>query len=155
MATGAVVNQGKRAFVEKYFVSNPGGNLESVNKAWTAAGNEGTVSESLVGKVRSNLGLTGKKATEVSRPIEVSAKAKTPPKPKKVSKTVKHAPPTTNGSVAPAAVIAATGHDEDVLDELEEGIDELIHRLRELGGKPDVVKALRRARRLLVRSHEG
>jgi hypothetical protein len=43
----------------------------------------------------------------------------------------------------------------DILDELEEDIDELIHRLRELGGRPDVVKALRRARRLLVRSHEG
>ena len=57
---------------------------------------------------------------------------------------------------APAAAIASlTGPDEDVLDELEEGIDELIHRLRELGGKPEVVKALHRARRLLVRSHEG
>jgi len=155
MATGTVVNQGKRVFVEKYFGSNPGGNMESVNQAWTAAGNEGTVSESLVGKVRSEMGLTGKKATEMTKPLVASAKAKTPPKPKKVARTVEQTPPLSNGSVAPAAAIAATGHDEDVLDELEEGIDELIHRLRELGGKPDVVKALRRARRLLVRSHEG
>ena len=61
MATGPGVNQGKTAFVEKYFASNPDGNLETVNKAWTAAGNAGSVSESLVGKIRSRLGLTGKK----------------------------------------------------------------------------------------------
>ena len=52
MATGPGVNPGKTAFVKKYFTSNPDGNLETVNKAWTAEGNEGTVSESLVGKVR-------------------------------------------------------------------------------------------------------
>jgi hypothetical protein len=45
MATGAVVNQGKTPFVEKYFSSHPDGNLESVNEAWTAAGNAGSVSE--------------------------------------------------------------------------------------------------------------
>jgi hypothetical protein len=79
MASGAVVNQGKGAFVEKYFTGNPDGNLESVNKAWTAAGNEGTVSESLVGKVRSRLGLTGKKAVDEPKPVEAPAKAKAKP----------------------------------------------------------------------------
>jgi hypothetical protein len=156
MASGAVVNQGKGAFVEKYFAGNPDGNLESVNKAWTSAGNDGTVSESLVGKVRSRLGLTGKKAVDEPKPIE-APRAKTKPvaKSKKASKPIEKAPPASDGSHVPAAV-ATTGHqDADVLDELEEGIDELIHRLRELGGKPEVVKALRRARRLLVRSHEG
>ena len=99
MAKGAVVNQGKRAFVEKYFGSNPGGNLESVNKAWTAAGNEGTVSESLVGKVRSSLGLTGKKTAEAPKSVEAAAKAKAKPraKSKKVAKPVEQAPPCPTG----------------------------------------------------------
>jgi hypothetical protein len=157
MASGGVVNQGKGAFVEKYFTSNPDGNLESVNKAWVAAGNDGKVSESLVGKVRSRLGLTGKKAVDEPMPIE-APKAKTKPvtKAKKVSKPIEKTPPSSNGAHVPAESVATTGHDDDdVLDELEEGIDELIHRLRGLGGKPEVVKALRRARRLLVRSHEG
>jgi hypothetical protein len=145
MATGAVVNQGKTPFVEKYFASNPDGNLETVNKAWTAAGNPGSLSESLIGKVRSRLGLTGKKAVDEPKPVEAPAKPKTkkPAKAKKVAKSVEQAPP------------VASHHDDDILDELEEGIDELIHKIRELGGRPDVVKALRRARRLLVRSHEG
>jgi hypothetical protein len=153
MAKGAVVNQGKRAFVEKYFGSNPGGNLESVNQAWTAAGNEGTVSESLVDKVRSSLGLTGRKTVEKPKPVEPPAKAKpkAPTKAKKPAKLVEQAPPLVNGSHA----AAATRNDEDVLDELEEGIDDLIQKIRELGGKPEVVKALKRVRRILVRSHEA
>jgi hypothetical protein len=171
MATGAVVNQGKTPFVEKYFSSNPDGNLESVNEEWTAAGNAGSLSESLVGKVRASLGLTGKKKADAPKPVEAPAKAKSetpaepkketkakaPAKPKKVAKTVGQAPPASNGSHAPAVVIAAThhDHDDDVLEELEEGIDELIQKFRGMGGKPEVIKALKRARRLLVRSHEG
>src|ERR1700733_9191189 len=75
MAT-AVVNQGKTPFVEKYFASHPDGNLESVNEAWTAAGNAGSLSESLVGKVRARLGLTGKKKIDASKPIEAPAEPK-------------------------------------------------------------------------------
>jgi hypothetical protein len=170
MATGAVVNQGKTPFVEKYFSSNPDGNLESVNEAWTAAGNAGSLSESLVGKVRASLGLTGKRKFDASKPVEAPAKAKSetpaepkeakakaPAKPEKVAKTGGQTPPASNGSHAPAVVIEATdhNHDEEVLDELEEGIDELIQKFRGMGGKPEVIKALKRARRLLVRSHEG
>jgi hypothetical protein len=163
MATGAVVNQGKTPFVEKYFSSHPDGNLESVNEAWTAAGNAGALSESLVGKVRASLGLTGKKKVDAPKPDEApaepkkAAKAKPPAKAKKVVKPVEQAPPVSNGTPARAMAIAAThhDHDEDILDELEEGIDELIQKFRGLGGKPEVIKALKRARRLLIRSHEG
>jgi hypothetical protein len=103
------------------------------------------------------LGLTGKKAFDEPQPIETPTKPKTkkPAKAKEVAKPVEQASPVANGSHASAGAVAATGHDDDVLDELEEGIDELIHRIRELGGRTDVVKALRRARGLLVRSHEG
>jgi hypothetical protein len=159
MATGPGVNQGKSAFLEKFLPGHRDANLEAVNKAWTAAGNDGTISDSLFGKLRSRLGLTGKKAVDEPRPTETPTKAtsKAPAKTRKVvAKPVEQSPPVANGSHAPSGIIAEAGdHDDDILDELEEGIDELIHRLRELGDRPDVVKALRRARRLLVRSHEG
>jgi hypothetical protein len=101
--------------------------------------------------VRARLGLTGKKTVDVPKPVEAPAKAK------KSAKPVEQAPPVSNGSHVPAVAIAATHHDrdEDILDELEEGIDELIQKFKGPGGKPEVVKALKRARRLLVRSHQG
>ena len=159
MATSDFVSQGKTPFVEAYFESHPDGTLETVNDAWSAAGNSGTLSESLVGKVRARLGLTGKKRVELPQAIEPPAKAKTrsPGRPKKVAKPVEKATSVSNGPPTTATVAATTRqeHDDDVLDELEESIDELIQKIRVLGDKPQVVKALKRARRLLVRSHEG
>ena len=154
MATGPGVNQGKTAFVEEFLAGNSDGNLEDVKKAWTAAGNEGTVSESLVNKVRARLGRTGKKAVGEPRPVEAPRKAKSrvAAKVRKIARPIDEAP-LANGS--PASSGASRHGDADILDNLEEDIDELIHKIRELGGRPDVVKALRRARRLLVRSHEG
>jgi hypothetical protein len=155
MATSDFVNQGKTLFVETYFESHPDGTLETVNDAWSAAGYSGTLSESLVGKVRARLGLTGKKRSEAPQAIEAPAKAntKSPGRPKKVAKPVEKAKSASNGSRTPATT--QPDDDDEVLDELEESIDELIQKIRVLGDKPDVVKALRRARRLLVRSHEG
>jgi hypothetical protein len=156
MATGPGVNQGKSAFLEEFLPGNRDANLEAVNKAWTAAGHEGTVSESLLGKIRSKLGLTGKRtATEPVVESPKKSQSKAPAKVKKIAQPIEQAPPEANGSHAPAAASSAARHgeDEDVLDELEEGIDELIQKIRELGGRPEVVKALKRARRLLVRSH--
>src|SRR4051812_6788475 len=85
MATGPGVNQGKSAFLEEFLPDNPDANLEAVNKAWSAAGNDGTISESLFGKLRSKLGLTGRKgandgATEGKAGPAAKGKAKTPPK---------------------------------------------------------------------------
>src|SRR3954469_23468543 len=64
MATGPGVNQGKTAFLEGFLPGNRDANLDAVNRAWNAAGNEGTISESLFGKVRSKLGLTGKRGED-------------------------------------------------------------------------------------------
>jgi hypothetical protein len=61
---------------------------------------------------------------------------------------VVHAIEPPDGKNALSGSVAATPHgdDNDVLDELEESIKELIQEIRELGGWPDVVKALNRAR---------
>ena len=63
MATGPVVNQGKTAFLEEFLPGNRAADLDEANRAWNAAGNEGTLSDSLLGKIRSKLGLTAKKGT--------------------------------------------------------------------------------------------
>ncbi|MCA1686124.1 MAG: hypothetical protein LC745_09095, partial [Planctomycetia bacterium] len=64
MATGRGVNQGKTAFLEGFLPGNREADLEAVNGAWSAAGNAGTVSESLLGKIRAKLGLTGRRGAD-------------------------------------------------------------------------------------------
>src|SRR3954468_24977986 len=64
MATGPGVNQGKTAFLEGFLPGDRDADLDAVNRAWTAAGNQGAISEGLFGKVRSRLGLTGKSGTD-------------------------------------------------------------------------------------------
>jgi hypothetical protein len=42
-----------------------------------------------------------------------------------------------------------------VLDRVEDGIDDLIVELKQMGGLEEALEALRKARRVVVRSHEG
>src|SRR6516165_5502263 len=60
-ATGRGGNQGKTAFVTKHLRRDPGASDEAINEAWAAAGNEGSISGSLLYKIRAKRGLTGKK----------------------------------------------------------------------------------------------
>ena len=85
MATGPGFNQGKSAFLEEFLPGNRDADLDAVNRAWSAAGNEGTISDSLFGKLRSKLGLTGRKGTNGGPTEEktgpaAKGKAKTSPK---------------------------------------------------------------------------
>jgi hypothetical protein len=98
MATGPGVNQGKSAFLEKFLPGNRDANLEAVNRAWTAAGNQGTISESLFGKIRSKLGLTGRKGANGGATEEKAA----PPAKGKAKSSMKG----TNGKVTSKAVEA-------------------------------------------------
>jgi hypothetical protein len=59
MASEVGRDQGKSAFVRDVLTKDRQANHEAVNRAWTEAGHAGTISESLVGKLRSELGLTG------------------------------------------------------------------------------------------------
>ncbi len=159
MASGPGVNHGKTAFVKEFLDGHKDANHEVVNDAWVAAGHEGTVSDSLVNKVRQKLGLTGRNRNRTlsrtqDEPVRGS-KLKIPVRAKgDHSGATAHPLSEAKGSKK-ATGPTHSAEDDDILDELEEGIDELVQRLREMGGRPDVVKALRRARRLLVRGHEG
>src|SRR4051812_36664580 len=75
MATGPGVSQGKTPFVEQFLSSNRAANLDAVNEAWKSAGNEGTVSESLVSKIRSRLKAAGKEGSNGGDTGEAKAPA--------------------------------------------------------------------------------
>ena len=139
------VDQGKSAFVRELLGRDPEADEQAVNEAWQKAGNQGTISGSLIYKIRSNMGLTGK-----GRP---KAKATKGPK----AKPVAQAQPESNGPPAESATGPAStaGGRGRTLDRVEDRIDDLIFQLKDLGGMEQAQEALRLARRLVVRSHEG
>ena len=59
MATVKGKNEGKSMFLKEYLVDHPDAGTEAIAAAWREAGHEGTISTSLIGKVRKDLGLTG------------------------------------------------------------------------------------------------
>ena len=76
MATGTATKPTKTAFSTAFLKKNPTANPVVVNEAWMKAGNPGTVSPALVGRLRTDLGLSGnirrtpgtaKKATKTRR----------------------------------------------------------------------------------------
>ena len=46
-------------FVKEFLNDHPQGNFSAVNQAWQAAGFDGTISKTLVDKMRASLGLRG------------------------------------------------------------------------------------------------
>ena len=144
---------GKTKFTEAYLEEHGEGNEESINEAWSAAGNEGTISSSLVYKMRAKLGLTGHGRAGAKKPRQK-------PKPSKLGRTINWTassfPSSTGSTKSTGETHETTSSDPHLeLDELEDGIDVLIQRIKDHGGLTEVERALRHARRFLVRSHEG
>jgi hypothetical protein len=144
MALKRGVDQGKSAFVRDQLGRNSKADETTINEAWKAAGKDGTISGSLVYKIRSDLGLTGK-----GRGRRGPAAKARPGRPPKVAAA---SPANGRGaSSRPALGLGSgyVGHRGRVLEQVEGEIDELIFRLKGLGGLAEVEEALRRARRLL------
>ncbi len=124
-------SQGKSAFIKELLYDNPRANAATVNEEWTKAGMPGKISQTLVSNVRSALGFAGNlRATS-----ETKAKA---------------------GTKADAPAKARLGRPTDrakVLAEIEGELDTLIYKLMGLGGLSKAEDDLRRARRVLCRSH--
>src|SRR5271157_3977884 len=59
MPKTATVTPGKTSFVKEFLNDHPEGNVKAVNEAWATAGMKGTISPTLVNKMRASLGLTG------------------------------------------------------------------------------------------------
>jgi hypothetical protein len=157
-------NQGKSSFVKEVLFDNPQANTKKVNDAWTKAGMEGRISDSLVSSIKSELGLTRSLKSEPKTPSAESVTRTTKPK-KNNQATSKASGPSSaranraesNGTSAePAPARKARMSDrERLLAEVEGDIDRLMFKLMKLGGLEAVEDALRSARRVVVRSHEG
>jgi hypothetical protein len=119
---------------------------------------EGTISESLVKVMRSELGLAGNLRGGSKKPsgnkTTTAAKTKNAKKPTKGVKKPTGKAQAKGTRAKPARAIKARTSDRSrVLAELEGGIDTLIFKLMGVGGLDRIADALRAARRVLVRSH--
>jgi hypothetical protein len=166
MAT--VKGEGKTAFLKDVLTKNNQANAEAVNEAWKAAGHEDTISESLVNKIRSQMGLAGNlrsrpKVTESAESAEQTAAPATRrgTGPKRVGGRSpakgngRHVPQVTESEVGPQGARSQSGGDDRtrVLTRLEGQIDEMLFEIKTAGGLPEFEEVLRKARRILARSH--
>ena len=164
MATVKGKSEGKSMFLKEYLVDHPDAGKEAIDEAWQEAGNEGTISTSLIGKVRRDLELTGQGTAKVKS----RASAETGKRSSADSKSdARGAGPEGGGrtpakensrhvTVAlerPAESPTAGGDRARVLIRLESEIDGLLHEIKMTGGFPEFEETLRKARRILVRSH--
>ena len=146
---------GKSAFVEGVLRREPKANVAAINRAWAGAGHEGAISPSVFYKVKRERGVTGKGTPAAPAMAEpMSAKGE---KARPANQPVAEARPESNGENATPSPLSRsrTGERERVLDRVEDGIDDLIIELKQLGGMEDALEALRKVRRVVVRSHEG
>ncbi|MBV8557649.1 MAG: hypothetical protein JO116_18965 [Planctomycetaceae bacterium] len=168
MASEVGKDQGKSAFVRDVLTKDRRANHEAVNRAWTEAGHAGTISESLVGKLRSELGLTGppRPGARDMESVESAGRSAAPATRRGTGPKQGGGRPPAQGDERPAPQETASeaepqgsgsqsgGADRTrVLTRLEGQIDELLFAIKVAGGLPEFEEALRRARRILARSH--
>lgn len=149
--------QSKVGFLRELFSTDPDVKLAAANAAWSEAGYEGKISDSsfYVAKKefddptveRAGGGTASPKAGAVKKRNIKAGRA-----------TRKSTP--TNGqepkpTQSPRTQPSRAADREQVLVEAEADIDDLLNKLREQGGMTEVLESLRRARRILVRQHEG
>jgi len=137
-------DQGKTSFVKELLIDHPMANTKAVNEAWSAAGMEGTISETLVNKTRSQMGLAGNLRGKRRTKTEAAASTKRPYTGKKRGRKPKQETAAiADGKAAPA------GKRNDRLVELEADLDRLLFRVMNEGELAPVEHALREARRRL------
>jgi hypothetical protein len=168
MATIAIKRAGKTQFVKEVLGKNGRANAAAVNQAWMAAGREGTISATLVNKLRSTLGLAGNLRSKRKNKNEHPSFAKAPytgkkrgPKPKNPAAAgfVLSASHANGRKTEPAAAAVAPRGKTNIhfgsLEEVEADIDRLIFKVMALGGMSAIEDTLRQARRLLYGGFSG
>jgi hypothetical protein len=130
---------GKTMFVKEFLNDHPQGNVDAVNEAWQAAGFDGTISKTVVDKMRASLGLAGNLRGNTKKP-KTSATGKKRGRPRKEE--------TGMVNVQPAGQPSGRKSDRThVLLGVEAEIDKLIFQVMGIGDLPAVETALREARR--------
>jgi hypothetical protein len=136
-------DQGKTPFVREFLSDHPQGNVKAVNEAWQAAGFDGTISHTLVNKMRAQLGLTGNLRgkvgkTEPASRTTLSTGKKRGRRPKGTSSA------TPGGETRGRRSARTLG-----LLGLEGDIDRLLFKVMDVGDLPQIEESLRHARRIL------
>jgi hypothetical protein len=161
-------DRGQTEFVKEVLAKNPRANPKTVNEEWKASGQVGTISATLVNKLRASMGLAGnlrptnqqKARRRPSEARSLSEKTRVD-KPKKNSrKTALIAASCSNGirAIEPALKTEQRPKVSSYLrsiEELEEDIDRLLFKVMRLGGLPAIEESLRQTRRLLYGGFSG
>jgi hypothetical protein len=134
---------GKTMFVKEFLNDHPQSNVDAVNEAWQSAGFGGTISPTLVNKMRAKLGLTGNlrgmpKTGANVRATSTGKKRGRPPK-----------------ETAPTVNVQLRGNRSTVLEDLEPEIDRLLFKVMAIGDLTEIENSLRRTRRLLYGALTG
>ena len=124
-------------FAKEFLHDNPQGNVNAVNEAWQAAGFDGTISQTVVDKLRTSMGLTGDLRANIKKP-KTSATGKKRVTPQKETAAAVNVQPRMSNSTRTVE-----------LNELEADIDRLIFKAMGIGDLTEIEDTLRRARRLL------
>jgi hypothetical protein len=143
-------DQGKTSFVKEVLNDNPQANSKAVNLAWTEAGMEGTISDTLVNKMRSQLGLAGNLRGKRRTRKGSGATGTRPYTGKKRGRKPKSAFVT---QVSDAdGITTMTGRRKGRLADIEAELDVLLFKVMNLGGLTEIENALRETRRRLYAS---
>ncbi len=127
---------GKTSFVKEFLNEHPESNVKAVNEAWTAAGMNGTISPTLVNRMRASLGLRGNLRGE-TRKARTTAQGKTSSTSKKPGRPRNEPAITSNGQPRgrkSARTLALT--------ELEADIDRLIFKVMGVGDLTEIEDSL-------------
>lgn len=151
MAATGTRNQGKTQFIREVLAVDPQANAKKIREAWQEEGYEGTISQTLVNKQRSLLGLAGNIKGGRPRGSGTGAATSTYTGQKRGRK------PQSESNNGPAAGEgrATSGRRTSQLAQIEAEIDRLLFRVMDLGGLENIEDSLRRARRMLYQALEG
>ena len=146
----------KSAFLRDLFKKNPALNEAEVNQAWQKAGNEGEIGLSLFYNVKREFKDEAEVAARVSDKAGPKASSKAP-KGEPAGLQTKESRPESSGKTVTKTAMNKPGavDRERVLGRVEDEIDDLIGELKQLGGMEEGLEALKKLRRVVVRSHEG
>jgi hypothetical protein len=135
--------------VETYLQQNPLGNVGAVNDAWRTSGKKGSISGTLVNKLRSRLGLTGNLRGRPRKPRDPSADG---PAATGLRRGRGRRPRSEAAGPGAATRVETRGRKSarsKALVELEAEIDRLLFKVMSMGSMTELEDGLREARRLV------
>ncbi len=160
MARSPIGTEGKTSFVKEYLNDHPTANPKAVNVAWTEAGMSGSLSASLVNKMRSSMGLTGNLRSK-SRKSKSAKKSSTSSRLSSSSLPLQSssdaAPVKRRGRPAKVTVVGSErltmNPRSSQIAAVEADLDRLLFSVMSLGKLTRLEESLREARRVLYKNY--